>query len=678
MEQRMEQLKAVPIGTWIRTFAPLGIAVILAQACVVKSLCPFAAAFCTASYLQRKGGNRTAIGCVVGACFASREMMFLTLFNAPLQLGMQFIAEHHNRTVAPRIRYTLLLAAVCGTMYVRRDTWYGILITLLEGTLAVACTFIFTETLRGLSALERKAPLKENEVLAVIFGICALLMGLASVSIMSMNAMRMGEIAILMALACCMSPPLLACIGLALGFCATLCGGATALYIGNMGICALIAGYCGRMGKGGAILGFMLCNALFTVYINANAQAIIPLGELMVAGALCAAVPQSWLDALGAMFRRSRTLLDVPRSAMLQRLVSEKLFRLSKAMKQTSRVLGKETDAQAQTVLLAEQSAQTAELLKKTARQVEQGSGFDDWAERTIAQRLRLAGVDVLGVAVREEDGLVARVETRACGGHGVCQKMMQKAVSAACGVEMRPLERPCCGAKRNKCVMGYAQVFPLSMQGGAACVQKEGESVCGDVVSSVHLQGGRELICLCDGMGSGEQAAQTAQAAAQLIEDYFMAGYEEKDILPMVNRILTMRQKDVFAAVDLCLIDLNKQRCHFIKTCAAPSFLIRRGIAESIAQGALPIGIVDSVQPAMMQRDIAPGDTIVLLSDGVADMMKPELVSSWLLQATTAPDAHAAAGRLVDLAMEQAGGAKDDMTAIVLRIKRTEKAKVH
>lgn len=44
MEQRIEQLKAVPIGTWIRTFAPLGIAIILAQACVVKSLCPFAAA----------------------------------------------------------------------------------------------------------------------------------------------------------------------------------------------------------------------------------------------------------------------------------------------------------------------------------------------------------------------------------------------------------------------------------------------------------------------------------------------------------------------------------------------------------------------------------------------------------------------------------------------------------
>ena len=135
-----------------------------------------------------------------------------------------------------------------------------------------------------------------------------------------------------------------------------------------------------------------------------------------------------------------------------------------------------------------------------------------------------------------------------------------------------------------------------------------------------------------------------------------------------MVNRILSFRAKEVFAAVDLCLMDLVQGHCQMIKTGAAPSWIIRNGIAESITAPALPIGIVDNVRPGIIERSIEPGDTIVLLSDGIADLMTPEELPQWLGQVERAPSAAVAAEKLLAMARERAEG-RDDMTAVVLRM---------
>ena len=170
--------------------------------------------------------------------------------------------------------------------------------------------------------------------------------------------------------------------------------------------------------------------------------------------------------------------------------------------------------------------------------------------------------------------------------------------------------------------------------------------------------------------MGSGVSAAQTARIASKLIALFFEAGFDQTQVIPMVNRILSMRTKEVFAAVDLCLVDLVQGHCQMIKTGAAPSWIIRNGIAESITAPALPIGIVDEVRPGIIERTIEPGDTIVLLSDGIADLITKEELPQWLGQVEQAESAAKAAETLLTMARERAEG-RDDMTAVVLRMQK-------
>ena len=289
-----------------------------------------------------------------------------------------------------------------------------------------------------------------------------------------------------------------------------------------------------------------------------------------------------------------------------------------------------------------------AKALRDSAKQARRG-WFDSTAERMIRQRLTQRGMEIAGVAVQHGKGKSVRIEAVRCQGIKNCRSSLERVVSSICQEPMELESQVCAGQGRGRCCLQFARKNEMNVEGGVATAKKKGQQVNGDVFSTVHLGKGQELICLCDGMGSGTAAAETAALASRLRELFFEA-------------------KEVFAAVDLCLVDLVQGHCQMIKTGAAPSWIIRNGIAESITAPALPIGIVDNVRPGIIERSIEPGDTIVLLSDGIADLMTPEELPQWLGQVERAPSAAVAAEKLLAMARERAEG-RDDMTAVVLRM---------
>lgn len=671
--QRVQRSTAVPVAQLVEVLAPFVLCAVLAQVHVMHALSPFAAGLCVAYYCRGKGGYAAALGCVLGAVVQAKQPALTVILPGTLALFCGSMAAY-GRRVPRKIYFALLVCSGIASVAVQAASLLGALIALVEAVLALACTVVFEEMLGGLQALRQNVPLCENQMLALLFLGCALLMGGAQLVLFRLSMMRVLACAAVMVLACCSGPALSACAGLVLAFCCTLSGGAEGNIIGSMGVCALAAGYCGRLGKGGAIVGFILCNSIFTLYLNGSTQVILPLGESMVAGLVCALMPQKCLDFLCAIFQQSEAMRDAPRAILLAQSMSHRLMALGRALQALGHAMGHAQPSHDQVdsaqQLAAEQLCQSAGELYRSARMAVRGERFDDWAEQAILHRMRLSGLTAQGVAVQKrKEGLFARVEMEPCGGHGLCKKTVQKAVSMACGVPMQLTQDPCCGTHKETCTLHYAQVQRLSVRGGVASAKKQGSKVSGDVVSAEPLPGGRELVLLCDGMGSGEMAAETAHTAVQLIETLFEAGFEQEQILPTVNRMLGMRKTEVFAAVDLCLIDLNQKQCQFIKTCAAPSFLIHRGETQVIEMAALPIGIVDHVRPAVVEQRLEPGDKIVMMSDGIADAMMKVNPQQVLERIAEEEDETRAAGLLLQFGQQVLGQAHDDMTAVVLQV---------
>lgn len=198
-----------------------------------------------------------------------------------------------------------------------------------------------------------------------------------------------------------------------------------------------------------------------------------------------------------------------------------------------------------------------------------------------------------------------------------------------------------------------------------------EPEDVCGDIVTSFEADG-RFYMILSDGMGSGREAALSAGIAVSLLEKLIRAGATMETSLKMLNQIIRSTGRECPATVDAAQIDLITGEARFIKSGAAPSFVLRDGSIFRLQSKTVPIGILRALDAEMIRFDVRQGDTVVMVSDGAARSFGEE---PWLLDLLTSDeeilygDEKRAAMTVVSEAAVR--GSKDDITCGVFRIMR-------
>ena len=195
----------------------------------------------------------------------------------------------------------------------------------------------------------------------------------------------------------------------------------------------------------------------------------------------------------------------------------------------------------------------------------------------------------------------------------------------------------------------------------------KNGESVCGDTVSTFENDDGYFYCLVSDGMGSGRDAALTSRLSAIMLEKLLSVGAEKESALRLLNKALVEKREEVFATVDLLEIDRVRSTATLIKAGAAPTILIRKGQAKIIESRTPPAGIMRNVIAEKKSFRIEKGDMIVMLSDGV---MQTGGENNILPEKSLPPmpSARALASKLLRDARNFAEAA-DDMSVCVLRI---------
>ncbi len=146
----------------------------------------------------------------------------------------------------------------------------------------------------------------------------------------------------------------------------------------------------------------------------------------------------------------------------------------------------------------------------------------------------------------------------------------------------------------------------------------KGGERVCGDNISETISREGYYYCCLCDGMGSGEEAALTSGLAGLFLEKMLGGGNKKTTTLQMLNHLLCSRSSECFATADICEIDLMTGVASFMKSGAAPSFVMRNSRLYKISSVTFPIGILPQISAETTDFELRDGDTVILCSDGI------------------------------------------------------------
>ena len=205
----------------------------------------------------------------------------------------------------------------------------------------------------------------------------------------------------------------------------------------------------------------------------------------------------------------------------------------------------------------------------------------------------------------------------------------------------------------------------------------KKGNKVSGDNTIKTRLHDGKLLLAISDGMGSGEEASKSSKLALDMLQKLLASGFDKDTSIELINTtILNSSQEEVFATLDIAIVDLYTGNIEFIKNGACPTYIKNRKRINLVKSLALPTGIVDNVDLTLYDKDIENGDILVMCSDGILDSnieyKNKELWIKYLLEDMETDDSQKISDIILNEAIDNNYGvAKDDMSVIVCKFTR-------
>ncbi|MCR5146241.1 MAG: SpoIIE family protein phosphatase, partial [Clostridia bacterium] len=234
------------------------------------------------------------------------------------------------------------------------------------------------------------------------------------------------------------------------------------------------------------------------------------------------------------------------------------------------------------------------------------------------------------------------------------------------------------CGLRKEEdiCKFVFMSKDKHNLQIGVAKSTKEGSPISGDTSIQTRLEDGKYLIALSDGMGSGPEARKSSKIAIKMLERLLTSGFKKDTSIKLINSTLatSMKEEDMYATLDIAILDLYAENMEFMKNGACPTFVKRNKEVQLLKSISMPTGILDDVEMILYDKDIQKGDIIVMCSDGIIesnnDYQNKELWLKYLLEEMNNDDVQKIADIIISEAIDNDfGKEKDDMTVIVAKV---------
>lgn len=224
-----------------------------------------------------------------------------------------------------------------------------------------------------------------------------------------------------------------------------------------------------------------------------------------------------------------------------------------------------------------------------------------------------------------------------------------------------------------------FSSIKQYELTTGVAHAAKNGNFLSGDSYLMLELGKSRYALAISDGMGNGERAYKESSETLKLLKQILQSGINERVAIQSINSILSLRTSDeIYATLDLAILDLQAPQVNFLKIGAMVSYIIRAGKIFPIEASNIPIGILEEFDVEPVSEKLKDGDILVMISDGVLETTNlDENREIWLkhvLRRIETDDPQA----IADLVLEESirsndGVILDDMTVLVTKIAKSK-----
>jgi len=330
-------------------------------------------------------------------------------------------------------------------------------------------------------------------------------------------------------------------------------------------------------------------------------------------------------------------------------------------------------------MLVAEQLFGVSQVMEDLAKEIKREGQELFLQEEQIRQTLEELGLPILGIDIisLEEGNVEIEIIHQYNKGLDECRKIIAPLLSDILGENIAVKRESYEHAKDGYYTVYFGSAKEYEVETGIAGAAKGGNLLSGDSFSTVELSNGKFAVALSDGMGNGERAKLESSAALSILQQLLQSGMNEELAIKSVNSVLLFRSTDeMFATIDVALIDQYNAVTTFLKTGSTPSFIKRGGEVMTISANNLPIGILQDIEIELVRLQLLPGDTLIMITDGIYDApghaVNKELWLKRLIHEIESDDPQEIADMLLEKVVRyHQGEINDDMTVVVASIRR-------
>lgn len=373
-----------------------------------------------------------------------------------------------------------------------------------------------------------------------------------------------------------------------------------------------------------------------------------------------------------AMAKVSRTLAEKDRisSDTMPRYLRVECDRSRQLCSEINRRLSEQTQSfirSGNTELFAADYDAMAQILSSHMKNAQDKQVYDEQLSEALYQlsKKKMYGIGAVSVYGKRHKEIYAHGIDLAS--HTVSAAELCESFSSVCGCR---LTSPVYSIDGSDIELEMHTTAALSVNAAIATLTKEGEGVSGDCADTLKNSDGYFYGILCDGMGSGKQAAYTSGICTEYLHNMLSCANPKELTVEMLNAVIKEDGCECSSTVDLFELDTYNGNGCFLKSGAAPSFVCRQKNVYRISARSIPIGIVDRIGAEKIKFRVRAGDIVVMVSDGVVESAdEGRLVVEALCKRTSSDPFDIAASVLA--AAKSKYDRRDDMTVIAMCIEK-------
>lgn len=308
--------------------------------------------------------------------------------------------------------------------------------------------------------------------------------------------------------------------------------------------------------------------------------------------------------------------------------------------------------------------------IQKMAKGLEQDIKDEEYYEKEkaeITEILRQKGIDIQDISMKKDNRFIIEIylnEILETAKIEVIEKILTKNLKEDIVLN----EDASIGKKLN-----FLSDDKYVMAIGEGEATKSKSEISGDSILNIRLKDGKYLIAISDGMGTGKDAKRSSSQALRMLENLLLSGFDKNISLDLINTALINQNTEIFATLDIAIVDLYMGTIEFIKSGACPTYIKNKKNVQIIKSSSLPAGIVNEASIQTFDRDIISGDIVLMCSDGILDSnieyKNKELWIKYMLEDIETNNTKKIADLIINEAIDNNYGvAKDDMSIIVCK----------